>query len=111
MPTRTFANCGRKWRTLNPPDQLRWELQFQIQRQQSLKAQIEAELRRFAALVKQSTLATQTQAVEAAGRHAAGLVDLAAGGRPAGIAALRRCPRRCMTSLALPRTVAAARCV
>lgn len=65
--------------------QPRWELQFQIQRQQSLKAQIEAELRRFAAFAEQSTLATQTQAVEAAGRHAAGLVDLAAGVRPAGL--------------------------
>jgi SPP1 gp7 family putative phage head morphogenesis protein len=58
---------------------------YQQDRAETLKAQIEAELRRFAAHAEESTTALQRQAVTAAGGHAAGLVDLAAGVRPAGL--------------------------
>lgn len=58
---------------------------YQQNRAESLQAQIEAELRRFAALAEDSTTALQRQAVTAAGRHAGGLVDLAAGVRPMGL--------------------------
>ena len=58
---------------------------YQQDRAETLQAQIEAELRRFAAYAEESTTALQRQAVTAAGGHAAGLVDLAAGVRPAGL--------------------------
>lgn len=58
---------------------------YQQDRAETLQAQIEAELSRFAAFAEESTAATQMQAIQAAGRHAAGLVDLAAGVRPAGV--------------------------
>lgn len=59
---------------------------FQRDRAQSLQAQIERELRRFADVADGSTIALQRQAVEAARRHSAELVDLAAGTRPVGVA-------------------------
>ena len=47
---------------------------YQQDRAETLQAQIEAELRRFAAYAEESTTALQRQAVTAAGGHAAGLV-------------------------------------
>jgi SPP1 gp7 family putative phage head morphogenesis protein len=58
---------------------------YQYNRAQSLQAQIEAELRRFSVVAGELTTGTQAAAVEAARRHTAELVDLAAGVRPAGI--------------------------
>jgi SPP1 gp7 family putative phage head morphogenesis protein len=58
---------------------------FQLNRAQTLQAQVEAELRTFVELADGSTTALQREAVAAAGRHAAGLVDLAAGVRPVGL--------------------------
>lgn len=58
---------------------------YQYNRAQSLQAQIEAELRRFGVYAAESTTGLQSRAVEAARRHSAELVDLAAGVRPVGI--------------------------
>lgn len=58
---------------------------YQLNRAQSLRAQIEAELRRFGASAADMTEGLQAAAVGAAGRHTAELVDLAAGVRPTGI--------------------------
>lgn len=60
---------------------------YQYNRAQTLQAQIEAELRRFGAYAAESTTGLQSRAVEAARRHSAALVDLAAGVRPVGIEA------------------------
>lgn len=58
---------------------------YQYNRAQSLQSQIEAELRRFGVTASELTTGTQAAAVEAARRHSAELVDLAAGVRPTGI--------------------------
>lgn len=58
---------------------------FQFDRLTTLQAQIEAEIRRFAVFAADATTANQMRAIQAAGRHAAGLVDLAAGVRPTGV--------------------------
>jgi SPP1 gp7 family putative phage head morphogenesis protein len=58
---------------------------FQFDRLSSLQAQIESELRRFAVSAFDATLALQSEAVQAAGRHAADLAQLAAGPRVPGL--------------------------
>lgn len=58
---------------------------FQFDRLTTLQAQIEAEIRRFMAFAADATTANQMRAIQAAGRHAAGFVDLAAGVRPVGV--------------------------
>lgn len=55
---------------------------FRLNRYQSLRAQIEAELRRFGGFAESATVANQQRAIQAAGRNAAELVNLAAGPGP-----------------------------
>lgn len=58
------------------------EATFRLNRMQSLRSQIESELNRFGQFANSATIANQQRAIQAAGRHAAELVNLAAGPGP-----------------------------